>query len=130
MSMIIIMAIMPIMVLAILGEHNRFDNRHILQLQEIQEAIDDHYTLYGKYPDNCIDPQKANYKNKKDVRPLSSNKKDDVYYFDKWGTPFQYDKESGYVYSLGEDKVKSPDTDSKRKVVGEGDYDAKSQMKK
>lgn len=49
---------------------------------------------------------------------------------DPWETPYQYDKESGYIYSLGEDKVKNEGTDSKKKVVGEGDYDAKTPVKK
>lgn len=87
------------------------------QMIEVQQAVDDHYKFYGKYPDNYIDPQKRNYRSKKTV---------EVYSIDSWGTPFQYDKESGYVYSLGEDKIKNEGTDTKKRVAGDDDYDAKS----
>lgn len=89
------------------------------ELLIMQTAIDRYRLVFGGYPASLADIPTSTT-----VFAGHGSWPTKTYTTDPWGTTYQYEASTGYVYSLGKDKTLNTGTDKTKRQTGPGDIDA------
>lgn len=89
------------------------------ELMIMQNAIERYRLVFGGYPASLADIPTSTT-----VFAGHGSWPTKTYSADPWGTTYQYEASTGYVYSLGKDKTQNAGTDKTKRQTGPGDIDA------